>query len=148
VDFFRSLGNHSKRVVICLEPNSRQYGCNYLTTVSEVETIVRKINHPRIQLMVDSGNAQMELDRFDLTTCFDILANVDVSAEKMRDFTNPCDFHYVLKRQLDQISYSHIVNLEMVVSNKDFELQLLRESIEHFVHIYSKPTRRIHTNYP
>lgn len=49
-------------IVICIEPNSRKYGCNYLYNFDQVTNIVNKINMKNIKINFDSGNAIMESD--------------------------------------------------------------------------------------
>lgn len=49
-------------IIVCIEPNSRTYGCNYLYNFDQTNTIVDKINMPNIKINFDSGNAIMEND--------------------------------------------------------------------------------------
>ena len=59
---FRALGDlaQSYAVSLCIEPNARQYGCDFLNTVDETAGFIRMVDHPNICLHLDSGNMLME----------------------------------------------------------------------------------------
>lgn len=132
IDFFRVLGELAaeKDVTICLENNSSKYGCNFLTTVSEVGSFVRSVNHPNIRMMIDVGNALMEGEN---TVCAQIRDNIDilghfhVSAPYMRGplFKMFHKFHCDIAQQLQIMNYAGGVTLEMLCSNRaEFQANL------------------------
>lgn len=47
-------------VVVCVEPNSRKYGCNFVTTLKEALEIVKDVKSDSIGINLDTGNAEME----------------------------------------------------------------------------------------
>lgn len=55
--FFAQLGDiaAAEGVIVCLEPNPAQYGCNFMTTAEETADIVRAIAHPSIRMQLDTG---------------------------------------------------------------------------------------------
>uniref|UniRef100_A0A6C0I8E6 Xylose isomerase-like TIM barrel domain-containing protein n=1 Tax=viral metagenome TaxID=1070528 RepID=A0A6C0I8E6_9ZZZZ len=135
IDFFKRIGDYcmSKKVIICIEPNSKKYGCNFLNTIHEVGNIVNKIDNQNIKMMIDIGNAIMENDNLnDIYQYTDILYNVDISTEFMKSFTNPHKSVYNLKHILNDIGYKHKINLEML----PLDLQDLRISLNFFINIF------------
>jgi len=143
IKFFRELGDYcqNKNVIICIEPNAKEYGCNYLNTIDEVGRIVKEINNPNIKMMVDLGNCIMENDDLLLMHNYsDLICNIDVAQPKMLDFSVPDKMNDKFVCILNDIGYSNNINLEMILNAKDVEeeLQLLSTSLTNFIHLYSK----------
>ena len=55
--FFTKLATEARQydVCICMEPNAKEYGCNFLTNTEETVSFVEKINHPNFQVHLDTG---------------------------------------------------------------------------------------------
>ena len=139
VEFFKRLGRYMKQknVVVCLENNSKQYNCNYMNTLDQVAKVVRLINMKNVRMMADLGNAVMENDTwYYLKDYVDILYNVDVSHEKMEDFTHLHESNHIFKYVMGLAEYNRMVNLEMLVNDKD-ELAAISGSLSNFVSVYA-----------
>jgi len=142
IDFLRELGRYceNKDITICVEPNSKNYNCNFINKIEEAGEIVKKINHENIKIMVDIGNAIMEDD--DLQKIYeynDIIHNIDVAQENMISFDKVMyiDKHYDFKNILSNINYKNKINLEMIIADKENELEILRVSLNNFIKMYS-----------
>jgi len=140
-NFFKRVGEYigDNNLTICLEPNSKKYGCNYLNKIKEVGDIVKQINHKNIKMMVDIGNAIMENDNLtDMYMYKDVIYNIDISQENMLDFSNITQKHIDFKKILSNINYNKNINLEMLIKNDndDGELIKLKKSLENFINIY------------
>lgn len=141
VDFFKKLGLYliDKNVIICLENNSTEYGCNFMNTIEQCAKVVKQINHPNIKMMVDLGNAIMENDDDwnQLAKYNDIIYNVDISQPHMKDFSRiNVNVHNEFQKQLQQMSYPNMINLEMIIKDKDEELNVLGKSLKTFIQVY------------
>jgi sugar phosphate isomerase/epimerase len=137
--FFRDLGDFisDKDLKICIEPNSKQYGCNYINSIKEAGEIVKKINNKNIKMMIDIGNAMMEND--DVNNIYhykDIIYNADLSNEKMVELTTINKNHEDFINKLNKINYDRKINLEMILTNKEEELDHLRKSLYNFIHLF------------
>ena len=57
-EFFLRLGDIAYRhsVDICLEPNPKEYSCNFMTNSMETLEIVNLVNHPQILMQIDTGS--------------------------------------------------------------------------------------------
>ncbi|VBB19075.1 hypothetical protein YASMINEVIRUS_1607 [Yasminevirus sp. GU-2018] len=149
VEFFRKLGKYceTSNVVICIEPNSKQYNCNYLNKISEVGVVVRDINNKNVRMMVDIGNALMEDDQIeDVYKFADIVHNIDVSQKNMCDFSEVSKVRQVHRHFSDiltNINYQHKINLEMktIADSPSKELNLIRLSLDNFIELYGKNTK-------
>ena len=139
INFFRNIGDYciDKNIIICIEPNSKKYNCNYLNLIKDVGNIVNKINHNNIKMMIDIGNIIMENDDIlDIYNYKDIIYNIDISQEKMIDFCNPHELNLKFKNILNDINYNKKINLEMLINNKDNELDILNSSLYNFIKLY------------
>jgi sugar phosphate isomerase/epimerase len=55
--FFREVGRRAANegVVVCLEANAREYGCDFITTTEEAAALVARVDSPGFQLHLDWG---------------------------------------------------------------------------------------------
>jgi sugar phosphate isomerase/epimerase len=140
--FFKELGIYceNKYITICIEPNSKKYNCNFINKIEEAGEIVKNINHHNIKMMVDIGNAFMEDDNLQKIYEYkDIIYNIDVAQESMKSFdkVNYIDKHSQFKNILNNINYKNKINLEMIINDKENELEILCSSLNNFINIYS-----------
>jgi sugar phosphate isomerase/epimerase len=143
VMFFRELGDYckDKNVIICIEPNTKEYGCNYLNTIEQGGVIVNKIDNSNIKLMIDLGNIIMENDDISIVHKYsNVLCNIDVAQPKMVDLSTPHELNSDFVNIIKDIGYNNNINLEMILNatNSDDELTLLKNSLDNFIHLYAK----------
>jgi sugar phosphate isomerase/epimerase len=139
IDFFKIIGDYcsDKNIIICLENNSKKYNCNFINTIDECAYLVRKINKKNIKMMVDLGNAVMENDDwYYLKEHIDIIYNIDISQQNMKDFVNVHESNSIFNFILKKNNYNKMINLEMLINNSDDELNILNKSISNFIQIY------------
>lgn len=139
VNFFQRIGKYlvGKKVVICLENNSKNYNCNYINTIEECSNLVRAINSDNIKMMVDLGNAVMENDKWDdLENDMPIIYNIDVSNPYMTNFVDTHESHKKFNNILKDCKYSNIFNLEFLIKDEN-ELRILRSSLTNFINTYA-----------
>ena len=88
-------------------------------------------------MMVDLGNAVMENDSwFYLKKHMDILYNVDIAHEYMRDFSELHESHSIFKFILDNNHYNYMKNLEMLIKDEN-EMDILCKSLSKFIGAYA-----------
>jgi sugar phosphate isomerase/epimerase len=143
IKFFRELGEYckEKNVIICIEPNAKEYGCNYLNKVEQGGVIVNKIDNSNIKLMVDLGNIIMENDDISLVRNYsNVLHNIDVAQPNMLDLSIPHELNASFVNTIKDIGYNNNINLEMILNaeNSYVELILLSQSLSNFIQLYSK----------
>lgn len=132
--FFRKLSDYigEHDLMICIEQNSKKYGCNYINTIKEAGTIVTKINSKNIKMMVDIGNAIMEEDTIEDMVLFkDIIYNIDISNESMAPFLEKTHRHIKFIEILKDMNYTRNINLEMIIPEQ--ELDVLCKSLNNFI---------------
>jgi D-psicose/D-tagatose/L-ribulose 3-epimerase len=57
----------SRGINFCLEPNAIQYGCDFVTNVSEAVKVIEFVNHPNFGLNLDLGNMLMSGENVEQT---------------------------------------------------------------------------------
>mgnify|MGYP005995040559 CR=1 FL=1 len=140
IDFFKKIGDYmeGKDIVICIENNSNKYNCNFLNTIDECAELVSKINKNNVKMMVDVGNAIMENDSwYYLKKNINIIYNIDVAHPFMKDFSELHESNEIFNFVLKNNHYKKIINLEMLIKNKENELDLLYKSLDNFIKTYS-----------
>lgn len=145
IDFFKELGiyceNKNKNIIICIEPNSKKYGCNFINTIDEALNLITKINSNNIKLMIDLGNCIMENDNF-ISICNlmnnDNIQHIHISQEFLNNFKNPHNYNHYFSNYINNImSYDKIITLEMLINDEN-ELDVLFISLINFINIYGK----------
>ena len=142
IHFFREIGDYigDNDLTICIENNSKQYGCNYLNTISEVGDIVTKINHKNIKMMVDIGNVMMEHDNLDdMYKYTDIIYNIDIANPNMKPFIQIESQHNEFIQVLKTMKYYKKINLEMVINAPTSldEIDIFSNSLYHLINFIS-----------
>lgn len=132
-EFFSRLGDIAARegVLICLEPNPRIYGANFLIDSVETASLVACIGQPSIRMQLDTGA---------------IAANGEECSRIVRDFgtlighihasepglatlgDGSCD-HAVMAAAIRQSLPDHIVCIEMLASAKEPHAQAVERAI-------------------
>jgi sugar phosphate isomerase/epimerase len=66
IHLFRKIGEISKEmnIIFCIEPNSKKYGCTWLTCLDNVINFVKKVDHSSVLVNYDLGNYIMENDNY------------------------------------------------------------------------------------
>lgn len=127
LDFFRQLAQYigQRKLVICLEPNARVYGCNFLTTARDTVKFLETLNCPQqIKLMLDTGCMSLAKENHLETfrECLPWLRHVHFSVPHLKSFISPTDFpsFCYLKYKLQKMNYQYSITLEMLnVSNSE-----------------------------
>ncbi|PCD75785.1 sugar phosphate isomerase/epimerase family protein [Pseudothioclava arenosa] len=66
---------------IALEPNAREYGTNFLTTLEDTTRFLDRIDHPALTLNLDFGTLWLsgEIEGLDLSDCIGRVSHVHIS---------------------------------------------------------------------
>lgn len=118
IPFFKKLGDyaHNKNMMICMEPNAKKYGCDFITNSIEGRELVLKVNSNGFKLHLDIGCMYMENEN--IIECIkdnlDIIKHIHFSAPELKNLCNfsEIDYNYLLK-EIKRI-YSGKVAIEML----------------------------------
>ena len=143
VTFFRELAEYceNKNITICIEPNSKKYGCNFINTIDEALKLVSEINSNNIKLMVDLGNIIMENDDISKVILLkEQIHHIHISQEFLDNFKTPHVINNMFSNYINElIFYDKIITLEMLIKDEN-ENDILLKSLLGFINIYGKLT--------
>ncbi len=116
VTLFQKVGHLCKYygITLCIENNARDYGGNWLHTLTDTVEFVKQVNHPNIRANMDVGSMLMENETY--VPDFHYIGHVQVSFPKL-GLWKDSEF---LSTILDQLNiYNGYISLEML--NADFK---------------------------
>lgn len=132
---FGKLGDIAAKndVILCLEPNAPQYGCDYVTTASEGSDLVRKVASDGFQLHLDT--ACMALAGDDMSVSIrknaDILQHFHVSAPMLDRVYDREDIDYsAAANALRDINYTGLISIEMRPGEKGSNVERVEQAIK------------------
>jgi nucleoside-diphosphate-sugar epimerase len=129
VSFFKTIGDYAyeKNVVVCIEPNSKNYGCNFITNSIEGRKLVLDVNSMGFKLHLDTGCMFMENEDIvqSIKDNLDILQHVHFSVPYLKNLKDSSlNFPYFYN-ELNKLNYKHIISVEMLnVSNYEIDKSL------------------------
>ena len=117
IDFFRQVAEscHSHSAVFCIEPNPKDYQCDFVNTAKEGAVLVRQVNHPGFRLHLDAAGmflSQEQLER-SIGESADVLAHFHMSEPFLSSFAECRVPHQSVGRALRKIGYHQCVAIEM-----------------------------------
>jgi len=130
IEFFRSISDHIGRraIILCIEPNAKQYGCSFLTTGREARQFLKEVNRPKnIRLILDVGCMTMEGENVqkELQDSLEWLSHVHFSAPFLKPLTASGNYSW-LRHKLSLLGYRGKITLEML----NVTQEQLRSSID------------------
>jgi sugar phosphate isomerase/epimerase/dTDP-4-dehydrorhamnose reductase len=100
-------------VTICVEPNARIYGCNYMTTLADAIAFAEDIQLPNVKIQLDVGNFILEGDNLDtLSKNVYMIGAVHISDVNLGPLIHDAQ-HQLVARFLSKIGYNGHISLEM-----------------------------------
>jgi D-psicose/D-tagatose/L-ribulose 3-epimerase len=106
---------HDQGCCLCIEPNPRRYGCNFVNTAAEGLELVAAVDHPGFGLHLDA--AGMHLEKEDLASALPaalpVLRHFHLSEPDLRDFREPEVPHDENLRCLSAAGYTCWCSVEM-----------------------------------
>jgi D-psicose/D-tagatose/L-ribulose 3-epimerase len=106
---------HDQGCCLCIEPNPRRYGCNFVNNAAEGLELVAAVDHPGLRLHLDA--AAMYLEKDDLVSvlpaAFPVLRHFHVSEPDLGDFRQSTVPHVENLRHLTAAGYAGWCSVEM-----------------------------------
>ena len=131
--FFRDLGDvaAANGVIICLEPNPPCYGANFMTTSAETAQVVETVNHPAIQMQLDTGAITINgedpasiLSRFS-----NIIGHVHASEPNLVPLGDGGTSHEQVYIALSKYLPGKLVSVEMVATQNESHLTSIERAL-------------------
>lgn len=121
IELFRKLSHiaFERGVTICIEPNSKKYGCNFINTLSEGYKFVNEVGNDSIALMADTGNMYLEGENLeDIFKYLPKIRHIHFSSPDLGKLTQKINYCYLYNRLL-KLGYPYRITIEM--SNQSIE---------------------------
>jgi len=117
VDIFRRVAPayQANGVVLCMEANPADYGCDFVTRASEAAELVRAVDHPGFRLHLDTACALLAGEDIGplIESNADILAHFHISEPMLGSFAAPEAHHARAAEVLSAIGYRRTLAIEM-----------------------------------
>ncbi len=129
ISFLKSVSKYADIVwpngIICIEPNSKLYGCAVGTNFKETLALVQKINASNVQINYDTGNAMMEND-----TDYDLLyiKHIQVSMPHLGELDGSKINNALIKSKKDCF-----ISLEV---KPDIDIKNAKINIKRFIELF------------
>lgn len=138
--FFRKLSfiAESFDQTICLEPNPRSYGCNFMTSTKEAAEIVRSVDREAIKLQLDTGTILLNNEDIDILCreYKDIVSHIHISQAKLVPLNwekrRQEKIAKVIKKNFD----NHVATIEMLTNDSTDPICDISRSIELVKELY------------
>jgi len=120
VPFFRRLGDIAKTngVMICLEPNPKSYGANFMTTSADTLAVVQAVSHSNIRMQLDTG--ALTLNQEDpaevILRSVNSIGHVHASEPNLIALGDGDCRHAEIASLLSRHLHEHLVSIEMVAT--------------------------------
>jgi len=124
IDNFKKINDICKEnnVYVCLEHNSKKYGCNFMTTIKETIKVIKHLNCDYIKLHIDTGNIFMEEeDTEDIVDSLKYLESFHISDKNLGQIQNKK--HAYVSDILEFINYNKYITLETIDDNLEDNLK-------------------------
>ena len=118
-----------------LEPNPVVYKTNFLNSVGETVSLIKKIDHPNIGLNFDLAaviDAGENINEFDFLALKPYLNHVHLSALYLKPLDIPNTDIEILMKKLKNIDYQNFISLEMKPTNNIGELENILAYVKNF----------------
>lgn len=134
VSFFRRLADIAEEhnVLICLEPNPRCYGSNFMTTSSETAMVVETVCHPAVKMQLDVGATVINGEDIDVIAgdFWPIIGHVHLSEPGLATLSEGgCD-HLVISKCLTRHLPRNLVTIEMLPARDEPHLAAIERALE------------------
>jgi len=133
LDFFGRLGDLASRhqVIVCLEPNPRAYGANFLVSWTEVFDFVQELNHPGIRIQLDSGALAMDAESTTLPkyAAGGLIGHIHLSAPNLVPLHKAQQGLAQYLRFAMSLGPLYVPTIEILTSNPEEALSEIEQSI-------------------
>jgi sugar phosphate isomerase/epimerase/nucleoside-diphosphate-sugar epimerase len=119
ISFFKEIGDYAWKynICVCIEPNARVYGCNYITNSNEGVELVKNVNSNGFGLHLDTGCMYLENENIleQLIKNISYVKHIHFSVPKLKAL---CDFNEInfsfLYNELIKCKYDGLISIEMI----------------------------------
>jgi len=144
IPFFYHLGEIAKTygVIICLEPNPKYYGSNFMMTHTETAKVVQSIGHPAIRMQLDTGALAINNENIDeiFTISNQLIGHIHASEPDLLPLGESGVDHNQVYNTLSQYQYKsdNLICIEMVATTNESHMISIERSLSHTIKCYRR----------
>jgi D-psicose/D-tagatose/L-ribulose 3-epimerase len=116
--FFSEMALYAKSagVLICIEPVSSHYGCDFINTADEGAQLVYLVNDPNFRLMLDTGSMLLNEESCEdkIVKYSDIIAHMHINDPKLFPPSKKFNNHYHIADKLRNTRYKGWLTMEFI----------------------------------
>jgi len=141
-DFFNELGNHAKahNTALCIEPNPRDYGADFLTRTEEADNLVKKINSDGLRINLDTSTMTLNKEDYEkeISHAFPRIGHFHISEPMLELVSGQKDnsHHKIIAGTLKKLNYEGWVSIEMKSGLNDSNVVSVKEAIQFVASTY------------
>lgn len=141
VGFFDKLGTVAadNGVVLCLEPNAKQYNCDFITNAAEGSEFVREVNNSCFRLHLDTACMALTGDDIGLSIREnkDILEHFHISSPMLGLVEDTKEVNHMdAASTLKLINYDKIISIEMRPDDDGKNVERVSKAVEFVKSVY------------
>ncbi|WP_046216457.1 sugar phosphate isomerase/epimerase family protein [Paenibacillus wulumuqiensis] len=140
VPFFHELGEKAVKhnVIFCMEPNAKEYGCDFITNTNEAIDLIKAIDHPGFKLHLDAAVMTMNNENYAQTieTSMPYLAHFHVSEPFLNLIGSQETDHQSIAEALISNQYEKWISIEMKNGLMDSNKESVKRALDFVTRIY------------
>lgn len=140
IPFFTGLGEVAEKfgTVFCIEPNPREYGCDFVCNTKEGVELVKAVNHPGFGIHLDTAALTINEEYIEesLNTAFPYLAHFHISEPYLQKVQHGKVGHRIIAHELMKLNYKQYISIEMRDGLSDSNLDTVHDSLRFVQEIY------------
>lgn len=135
IEFFGKLGDvaYANNVVFCIEPNPKDYNCDFITTAQEGADLVRAVNNPGFGLHLDIAGMTLAGDDIarSIENFSDILRHFHISSPFLDQVNSQSKIdHSIAAKALKKINYEGFFSIEMRSGEEGQNVDRVKEAVD------------------
>lgn len=132
-EFFGGLGDSAitNQTNFCIEPNAKDYSCNFVTTAAEGLKLVQDVDNLGFELHLDAAIMSMEGDdpQSSIENAREHLRHFHISAPMLMPIEEEKVDHKAMADALRSIGYKHFTSIEMRPGDEGENVQRVRDAV-------------------
>jgi D-psicose/D-tagatose/L-ribulose 3-epimerase len=141
-EFFTEIGNYaaSYGMKFCVEANSTEYGCDFITSTDEAFSFFSGLSNPGIGFHLDTGAMAMnkESPQKIIESYFQDIHHIHISEPFLVQAGTGSTDHKLISKLLKEYKYPNHISIEMKNGLKPDNIETVREAVEFCLDMYIK----------
>lgn len=141
-DFFNELGDHAqqKDVIFCIEPNAKDYACDFVTTAQAGIDLVKRVGNPGFGLHLDAACMALAGDDLaaSITAAGSLMKHFHISSPMLGLVEDREDVdHRAAAKALHDTKYQGFVSIEMRPGDAGSNLERVESAVRFTQSVYN-----------